>query len=44
MKIAVDAMGGDNAPKTVVEGVLRARDEFADLEFYLLLITVQAKF
>lgn len=35
VKIAVDAMGGDNAPKTVVEGVLRARDEFADLEFCL---------
>lgn len=35
MKIAVDAMGGDNAPQTVVEGVERARDEYADLEFNL---------
>lgn len=26
MKIAVDAMGGDNAPAVVVEGVERARD------------------
>ena len=35
MKIAVDAMGGDNAPQTVVEGVERARDEYVDLEFNL---------
>lgn len=35
MKIAVDAMGGDDAPKTIVEGVERARDEKADLEFIL---------
>ncbi|WP_057896645.1 phosphate acyltransferase PlsX [Liquorilactobacillus oeni] len=35
MKIAVDAMGGDNAPQTVVEGVERARDEYSDLEFIL---------
>ncbi|KRL99893.1 phosphate acyltransferase PlsX [Liquorilactobacillus satsumensis] len=35
MKIAVDAMGGDNAPQTVVAGVERARDEFTDLEFIL---------
>ncbi|UQS83468.1 phosphate acyltransferase PlsX [Bombilactobacillus thymidiniphilus] len=35
MKVAVDAMGGDNAPQVVVEGVKRARDEFSDLEFIL---------
>jgi len=35
MKIAVDAMGGDNAPAVVVEGVERARDRFADVEFDL---------
>lgn len=35
MKIAVDAMGGDNAPKVIVEGVERARDERKDLEFIL---------
>lgn len=35
MKIAVDAMGGDDAPKVIVEGVERARDEQADLEFIL---------
>jgi glycerol-3-phosphate acyltransferase PlsX len=35
VKIAVDAMGGDDAPKTIVEGVERARDEKADLEFIL---------
>ena len=35
MKIAVDAMGGDYAPKTVVEGVERARDEFSDTEYLL---------
>lgn len=35
MKIAVDAMGGDDAPKTIVEGVERARDEQSDLEFIL---------
>lgn len=35
MRIAVDAMGGDNAPQTVVEGVERARDEYRELEFNL---------
>lgn len=35
MKIAVDAMGGDYAPKVVIEGVERARDEFDDLTFVL---------
>lgn len=35
MKIAVDVMGGDHAPEVVVQGVERARNEFADLEFSL---------
>lgn len=35
MKIAVDAMGGDNAPAVVIEGVERARDRFKDIEFDL---------
>lgn len=35
MKIAVDAMGGDHAPQSVVEGVERARDSFKDIEFIL---------
>ena len=35
MKIAVDAMGGDNAPQIVVEGIEQARDEWKDLEFVL---------
>ena len=35
MKIAIDAMGGDNAPQAVIEGVLQARDEFKDMEFML---------
>lgn len=35
MKIAVDAMGGDNAPEVVVQGVERARDEVKDAQFVL---------
>lgn len=35
MKIAVDAMGGDYAPKVIIEGVEQARDEYSDLEFIL---------
>lgn len=35
MKIAVDAMGGDNAPQVVVEGIEQARDKWKDLEFVL---------
>lgn len=35
MKIAVDAMGGDHAPKVVVEGVMKARDQWPDLEFMM---------
>ena len=35
MKIAVDAMGGDNAPQAIVEGVLLAKQDFPDIEFQL---------
>lgn len=35
MKIAVDAMGGDNAPKEIVLGTKRAVEEFSDLEIIL---------
>lgn len=34
-KIAIDAMGGDNAPKAIVEGVNRAVAEFSDIEVQL---------
>ncbi|WP_413628303.1 phosphate acyltransferase PlsX [Fructilactobacillus vespulae] len=35
MKLAVDAMGGDDAPRAVVEGVELARDVRDDIEFIL---------
>lgn len=34
-KIAVDAMGGDNAPQAVVAGIEQARDRLSDVEFML---------
>ena len=34
-KIAVDAMGGDNAPQAIVEGVNQALAEFEDIEIEL---------
>lgn len=34
-KIAVDAMGGDNAPQALVEGVNQAVQEFSDIEILL---------
>ncbi|RFU68823.1 phosphate acyltransferase PlsX [Bacillus sp. V59.32b] len=36
MKIAIDAMGGDNAPKEVVLGALKAVREFPDIEILLV--------
>ncbi|QGQ46892.1 phosphate acyltransferase PlsX [Metabacillus sediminilitoris] len=36
MKLAIDAMGGDNAPKSVVEGVMKAISAFSDLEVTLI--------
>ncbi len=35
MKIAVDAMGGDFAPKAIIEGVMLAKQDFPDIEFLL---------
>lgn len=35
MKIAIDGMGGDNAPKAVVEGVIKAAEEFKGIEFFI---------
>lgn len=35
MKIAIDGMGGDNAPKAIVEGVVEATKEFKDIEFFI---------
>lgn len=35
MRIAVDAMGGDNAPQAIVEGINLAKKDFPELEFLL---------
>ena len=35
MRIAIDGMGGDNAPQAVVNGVVQALKEFNDLEFFI---------
>ena len=35
MKLAIDGMGGDNAPQAVVEGVLLALDAFPNIEIQL---------
>ncbi|UDM32658.1 phosphate acyltransferase PlsX [Lentilactobacillus laojiaonis] len=35
MKIAVDAMGGDFAPKAIVQGIEQARDAYPEIEFLL---------
>lgn len=35
MKIAIDAMGGDNAPQAIVEGILMAEKEFSDVQYIL---------
>lgn len=36
MKIAIDAMGGDNAPKEIVLGAVKAVNHFKDLEIVLV--------
>lgn len=33
MKIAIDGMGGDHAPKEILEGVFQAVEDFQDIEF-----------
>ena len=35
MKIVIDGMGGDNAPKAIVEGVVQASKENSNIEFYI---------
>ncbi|MDQ0148915.1 phosphate acyltransferase PlsX [Eubacterium multiforme] len=35
MKIAIDGMGGDNAPMAVVQGVVDAVKEYSDIEMYI---------
>lgn len=35
MKIAIDGMGGDNAPIAVIDGVIQALKEFDNIEFYI---------
>ncbi|MGM0873632.1 MAG: phosphate acyltransferase PlsX [Bacillota bacterium] len=36
MKLAIDAMGGDNAPQSVVEGVMKAVSAFSNIEVTLI--------
>lgn len=36
MKIAIDAMGGDNAPKSTVEGAVLAAKRYSDIEIILV--------
>ncbi|MDQ0270273.1 phosphate acyltransferase PlsX [Cytobacillus purgationiresistens] len=36
MKIAIDAMGGDHAPKEIVLGAMKAIEDFKDLEILLV--------
>jgi glycerol-3-phosphate acyltransferase PlsX len=36
MKIAIDAMGGDNAPEEIVKGVMKAISKFPELEITLI--------
>ena len=35
MKIAIDGMGGDHAPKAVVEGVIKSINEYQGIEYYI---------
>ena len=35
MKIVIDAMGGDNAPASTVEGAIAAATEWADTQIIL---------
>ena len=35
MKIAVDAMGGDHAPKEIIDGVYQALQQFDDIHILL---------
>lgn len=35
MKIAIDGMGGDNAPVAVVQGAIDALKEYDNIELYI---------
>ena len=35
MKIAIDGMGGDNAPEAVVSGCIKALSEYNDIHLYV---------
>jgi glycerol-3-phosphate acyltransferase PlsX len=35
MKIAIDGMGGDNAPVAVIDGAIQALKEYVDIELYI---------
>lgn len=35
MKIAIDAMGGDNAPTAVIEGIIQALNEYKEIKYYI---------
>ena len=39
MRIAIDGMGGDNAPQAVINGVIQALNEYNDLEFYITAVS-----
>jgi glycerol-3-phosphate acyltransferase PlsX len=41
MRIAIDAMGGDNAPQAIVEGAVMAAKEWKDIEIVLVGDSVQ---
>ncbi|MCU9612143.1 phosphate acyltransferase PlsX [Caldibacillus lycopersici] len=36
MKVAIDAMGGDNAPEAIVKGAMKATEQFPDIEITLI--------
>jgi len=36
MKIAIDAMGGDNAPEAIVKGTIMAAEKLSDITLYLV--------
>lgn len=36
MRIAVDAMGGDHAPKAIIDGVQKSLEAFSDIEITLV--------
>jgi len=35
-RIAIDAMGGDNAPGEIIRGAIKAAEDFSDIEMYLI--------